>query len=394
MEGGAVNENLRPRLDSVDILRGLVIVLMALDHVRDFFTDVRFDPLDLEQTTVALFLTRWITHFCAPAFVFLAGASAFLYQSRGKSTGDLSHFLLTRGVWLVIIELTVVRFGWVFNLDYHFMIGQVIWAIGWSMIALSALVWLRTGVVTVIGLVIVFGHNLLDPLVAADFGSWGWLWQILHEGGMIRFGDGYIFGAFYPLLPWVGVIAIGYGFGALLLNTDAPRRRRNLIVLGTAIIVLFVILRYFNVYGDAHHWSSQSSALFTVFSFVDTVKYPPSLLFLLMTLGPSIIALALFDYAKGPVAQFFIVFGRVPFFFYVLHIPLIHLLALFTAMATVDDYSFMWSNLPPWMWPEGYGFGLPVVYAVWVFVIALLYWPCKWFAGVKQRHPHAALSYL
>lgn len=389
-----MNENLRPRLDSVDILRGLVIVLMALDHVRDYFTNVRFDPLDLEQTSAALFMTRWVTHFCAPTFVFLAGASGLLYKSRGKSTGDLSHFMLTRGVWLVIIELTVVRFGWVFNLDYHLIIGQVIWAIGWSMIALSALVWLPKRIITLIGLAIVVFHNLLDPLVPEDFGSWGWLWQILHEGGMIQFGDGYVFGAFYPLLPWIGVIATGYGFGTLLLESDAQKRRRNLILLGTGLTVLFVILRYFNIYGDANQWAPQSSTLFTVFSFIDTVKYPPSLLFLLMTMGPAIIILALLEFVKGPVARFFIIFGRVPFFFYVLHIPFIHLLALFAAMATVSDYSFMWSNVPPWMWPEGYGFGLPVVYGVWILIMVLLYWPCKWFAGVKQRHPHAWLSYL
>ena len=382
-----------PRLDSVDLLRGLVMVIMALDHVRDYFTDVRFDPLDLTQTNAALYFTRWITHFCAPVFVFLAGTGAFLSTTRGRTKQELSRFLLTRGLWLVFLELTWVRFGWLFNLDYTWMFGQVIWAIGWSMVALAGLVFLSVRTITIFGVVMIAVHNAFDGVRPETFGSFGWLWQILHAGGVFEYMHGFTFGAFYPLIPWIGVMAAGYGFGSILLKEEAARRR-TLVRLGLVLILAFVVIRWTNLYGDAQPWSVQKDALFTFFSFINCVKYPPSLLYLLITLGPAIAVLAYFERVKGRLANFFVVFGRVPMFYYMLHIPLIHLLAVITAFATGFDNSFMFQNSPPWEWPTGYGFGLPVVYLVWAFVILVLYPACKWFAGVKRSSRKAWLSYF
>lgn len=382
-----------PRLDSVDLLRGLVIVIMALDHVRDYFTDVRFYPLDLTQTNAALYFTRWITHFCAPVFVFLAGTGAFLSTTRGKTKQELSKFLLTRGIWLVFLELTWVRFGWLFNLDYSWMFGQVIWATGWSMVALAGLVHLSTRTVTIFGVVMIAVHNAFDGVSPEAFGMFGWLWQILHAGGEFEYLSGYRFGTFYPLIPWIGVMAAGYGFGSLLLR-DETARRKTLVRLGLGLITAFIVIRATNLYGDAQLWAQEKNALFTFFSFINCTKYPPSLLFLLITLGPAIAVLPYFERVKGAAANFFIVFGRVPMFYYLLHIPLIHALSVIAAMLTGHDTAFMFQNIEPWNWPGAYGFSLPVVYLVWVCVILALYPACKWFADLKRRRKDAWLSYF
>lgn len=382
-----------PRLDSVDLLRGLVMVLMALDHVRDFFTDVRFYPLDLSRTNVLLYATRWVTHFCAPVFVFLAGTGAFLSLTRGKTVPELSRFLFTRGLWLVFVELTVVRFGWLFNFDYTLAIGQVIWAIGWSMIVLAGLVRFSTKVITVFGVLMIVLHNAFDGIRPEQLGIFGWPWQILHAGGPVEYAPGYIFAAAYPLIPWIGVMAAGYGFGSLLTR-DAPARRKALLRLGLAITAGFIIIRATNLYGDPRTWGTQKDAIFTFLDFINCEKYPPSLLYLMMTLGPAIALLPLLERARGWMAQFFTVFGRVPMFYYIIHIPLIHALAIVAALLTGYDSAFMFANVPPWEWPEGYGFGLAIVYAVWVGVVVALYPVCKWFAGVKRRRKEAWLSYL
>ena len=382
-----------PRLDSVDLLRGLVMVIMALDHVRDYFTNVRFDPLDLTHTNAALYMTRWITHFCAPAFVFLAGTGAFLSTTRGKTKASLSRFLLTRGLWLVFLELTWVRFGWLFNLDYSFMIGQVIWAIGWSMVALSALVFLSARTIAIFGIVMIAVHNAFDGIDPGTLGVFGWPWQILHAGGAIQFLPGYTFGAFYPLIPWIGVMAAGYGFGSLLLREENARRR-ILLRLGVVLTIAFVVIRASNLYGDPHPWTMQKNLLFTIFSFFNCEKYPPSLLYLMVTLGPAIASLAYFERVRGAVAKFFIVFGRVPMFYYLIHIPLIHALALLAAVLSGMDIGFMFANTPPWFWPGEYGFGLPVVYLVWAAVVISLYPLCRWFAELKSRRKDVWLSYF
>ena len=381
------------RLDSVDLLRGIVMVVMALDHVRDFFTDVRFQPLDLSQTTLALGLTRWVTHFCAPVFVFLAGTGAFLSLTRGKTRRELSLFLLTRGVWLVVLELTVVRFGWFLNFDYSFAIGQVIWAIGCSMIVLSGLIYAPPLLITLFGVAMILLHNLADGIDPGTLGIFGWPWQILHTGGPIQYFPGHVFAAVYPLVPWIGVMAAGYGFGRIL-QLDERARRRTLMRLGLGLSLAFIVLRLTNFYGNPHPWAAQKSAALTVLSFINCEKYPPSLLYLLMTLGPAIALLPVLERWKGFGSNFFLTFGRVPLFYYVLHIPLVHAIAVVAGFLTGYNPGFMFANVPPWEWPAGYGFSLPVVYAVWISVVLLLYPVCRMYAEFKRKHKSVWLSYL
>src|SRR2546423_2319038 len=327
----------RQRLDSVDLLRGLVMVIMALDHVRDYFHSdaLLFDPTDLSKTNVALFFTRWVTHFCAPVFVFLAGTGAFLSASRGKTRAELSRFLLTRGLWLILLELTVVNLGWSFSFGTQFVV-QVIWAIGVSMIVLALLVYLPVWAITAFGVLMIATHNLLDPVQARSLGAFSGLWATLHSRELTETYGGIRVFTMYPLVPWIGVMAAGYGFGQLYL-LERERRRRLMLRLGLGLTLLFIILRAINIYGDPHPWTVQNSAVYTFLSFINCEKYPPSLLFLLMTLGPAIIALALFErFNREPVPgllQPLVVFGRVPLFFYIIHIPLIHALAIAFAFA-------------------------------------------------------------
>lgn len=381
------------RLDSIDLLRGAVMVLMALDHVRDFFSSVRFDPLDLAQTTVPLALTRWVTHFCAPVFVFLAGTGAYLSLSRGKTKKQLSWFLLTRGSWLVVVELTLVRFGWLFELSYALSVVQVIWVIGVSMIVLSGLVFLSSRLVGALGVVMICTHNLLDGISPASFGPAGWVWQFLHVQSPIEIAPGHVLLVIYPLIPWIGVMAAGFGFGEII--TMAPERRRKILLrLGLGLTAAFIVLRWSNLYGDPLPWSMQSSAGLTLISFLNCQKYPPSLLYLLMTLGPAIAILPALERLRGRMSGRVITFGRVPFFYYVVHIPLIHLLAMFFALLSFGNAAFLVSGGLPGFWPEGYGVSLPWVYVAWAFTILVLYLPCRWYADVKKRNKSPWLSYL
>jgi len=382
-----------PRLNSVDLLRGIAMVVMALDHVRDFFSNAHFDPLDLSQTTTLLFVTRWVTHHCAPAFVFLAGTGAFLSLSRGKTSKDLSGFLFTRGVWLVIVELTIVRVAWLFNFDFSRIHVQVIWAIGWSMVALAGLVRLPRGVIAIVSLGMIAFHNLFDGVDPASLGVFGWTWQVLHVRGPIVYSPGNEFFVAYPLVPWIGVMAAGYLFGSLL-KREEHARRIALYRLGFGLIGGFLILRALNIYGDPHPWAVQDSYLKTALSFMNTTKYPPSLLYLMMTLGPAIAALPLLERWHGRFADFLTVFGRVPMFYYVLHLYLIHTLAVAAALLTLGDASFLFSKYGWAHFPASYGFDLGHVYLVWVLVILVLYIPCRWFAEVKRRKKSAWLSYL
>jgi uncharacterized membrane protein len=385
------------RLESVDLLRGVVIVLMALDHVRDFFSErLYMDPTDLTTTTPGIFLTRWVTHFCAPVFIFLAGVSAFLFTTRGKSRWDLMWLLLTRGLWLIFLELTLIRASWMFNWDSIHHGAGVFWAIGWAMIVLAGLVFLPAPLVAALGAAMIASHNLLDGLTAADVGLPAWLWLILHQPGDGPIVGEFTFGTGYSLVPWVGVMAVGYGFGPLLQL--APRvRRRWLFWLGTLVTLAFIGLRALNIYGDPRPWSKQPDALFTVLSFLNCTKYPPSLLYLLMTLGPAILTLWLFDRPVGRLTRPLVTFGRVPLFFYLLHIPMIH-----GGAVLLDYVRFGWSPQAtegPWMVrgdavPSHYGVSLPWVYLIWVGVLLVLYPACRWFAEVKQRRRDAWLTYL
>jgi uncharacterized membrane protein len=370
----------RNRIVSIDLLRGLVMVLMALDHTRDFFAGGSFNPRDVAEP--ALFLTRWITHFCAPTFIFLAGISAFLYGAQGRSTGEVSRFLFTRGLWLVLMEFTVVRLGWTFSFHFDHLVTQVIFAIGASMIALAALVRLPRWAIAAVGVAMIAGHNLLDPIKAAEFGAYAPLWNLLHQPGQAAVGGIKLF-ALYPLIPWIGVMAAGYALGPVF-KLDRDSRRRWLVGLGAAVTVGFFVLRILNVYGDPTPWSAQDSFLATALSFLNVEKYPPSLLYLAMTLGPALLLLAAFEEARGRLAAWITIFGRVPFFYYVAHIFLIHALALLFAWVTIGNIAWLFGGGGMGK-PAGYGLGLPGIYAVWLAVVAMMFPLCRWFAAVKRH---------
>lgn len=378
------------RLDSVDLLRGIIMVVMALDHVRDFFTNIDFDPLDFNRTNPLLFLTRWITHYCAPNFIFLAGTGAFLGATRGKTKPELSRFLWTRGLWLILLDMTVIRFSWAFNWDFTFNFMMILWPIGFAMIVLAGLVYLPAHTVGIMGVAIVALHNLFDQVQPETLGALSGLWKLLLSKGSIQLGPNVVFLVFYPLIPWLGVIAAGYGFGALLLG-ERDRRRPLLLKLGLGLCGLFVILRAINMYGDMRPWVHQKTALLTFLSFLDCTKYPPSLLYALMTIGPGIFFIALADRPLGKLAQPFITFGRVPMFYYLLHAPLIHLLAVAVAWPNYQVPLGSFLGTPHVI---GYGYGLGVVYAVWILVVMLLYPACRWFADLKHRRKDAWLSYF
>jgi len=379
--GSAATDLERPaRIVSVDVLRGLVMAVMALDHTRDFFSNTGFNPRDV--TEPALFLTRWVTHICAPTFIFLAGLSAFLY-GRGRKVRDLSRFLLIRGLWLILIDFTLIKFGWRFEFDLFRMTGGIIFVIGISMIALAALVWLRRWVIAGLTLIMIAGHNLLDSIRADELGGASWAWHLLHEPGRIYLGDGAPLYVLYPLIPWIGVMAAGYLLGPVM-QLDARPRQRVLFQLGAAITLGFIILRATNLYGDPASWMVQETWLGTLLSFLNCEKYPPSLLYLMMTLGPALMLLAAFEHAQGSFARILAVFGQVPFSYYVIHIYLIHLLAVATAFAMTGDLVRT---------PE-IGLSLGGVYLVWLLVLVLLYPVCRWFSELKSSRRGWWWSYL
>jgi uncharacterized membrane protein len=362
----------RARIGSVDTLRGLVMVIMALDHTRNFFSTTGFNPRAV--TDPLLFLTRWVTHFCAPTFILLAGLSAFLY-GRGKSLGELSRFLLVRGLWLILIDLTLIKFGWRFELDLYRLSAGVIFVIGASMVALSALIWLPRWVIASLALLMIAGHNLLDNVRAEDLGEASGAWHVLHEPGLVPLGDSVTLYILYPLVPWIGVMASGYLLGPVI-QLEQGKRQRILLAVGAAITVGFLVLRVTNVYGDPTPWTPQDTSLSTILSFFNCEKYPPSLLYLMMTLGTALILLALFEHVRGALASFLATFGRVPFFYYVVHIYLIHALAVATALALTGVLTTT---------PE-VNFNLAGVYIVWLMVLVLLYPICRWFSKLKEKN--------
>jgi uncharacterized membrane protein len=431
------------RIASIDIVRGAVMVLMAIDHVRVY------SGLPAGGPTPGIFFTRWITNFCAPAFVFLAGTGAYLYQQKlgGQSArGVLARWLVTRGVWLILLELTVLRFAWTFNFDYaHAGMAGVIWCIGWCMILLAGLIYLPMPAIIGVGAAIVAGHNIVDSHIGQiaarlDTSHWAWFWQIVYFGGVIQVG-GLSFGVLYSIVPWVGVMALGYAFGSVM-RMDAGRRARFCYSLGGAALVAFAVLRGFDIYGNPRPWnappptagpapqSSRGSSATTASApsgaaspsaspsapaqagaapptgpqrppaalrFLNTNKYPASLLFLLMTLGPMLLVIPLLEHARGPVGRVLVIFGRVPFFYYVLHIPLIHLAAVCVSIMVSGQIS-PWlfanhpmMNPPP---PAGYTWSLGRLYLVWVLVMVPLYFACRWYADLKARSKNPLLSYL
>ncbi|MBI5514397.1 MAG: DUF1624 domain-containing protein [Deltaproteobacteria bacterium] len=377
-----------PRSEALDALRGLVMVLMTLDHARDFFADgFRHDPTDLGHTTPALFVTRWVTHLCAPVFVFLAGLSAALY-GRARSAPEVSRFLVTRGLWLVLLELTVLRLGWTPEPRWRFTLLQVIWALGWSMVALAALSRLPRWALASVGGALVLLHNLTDGVRV--LGSWRWLWAILHRPELLEPVAGHRFYVAYPLVPWIGVMALGFAFEPLW--REPAGRPSRLARLGAALVALFVLLRATNLYGDPSPWSAQPTALFTVFSFVNCTKYPPSLLYLCMTLGPALLGLAALErWEGGAWRRPLVVLGRAPLFYYILHLILLRWTAGPLALLR---YGMDGIGPPPRGHLGSPGYPLWGAYVAWAFAVAVLYEPTRRFAEFKARRPGSLWTYL
>lgn len=376
------------RVTSVDLVRGIVMILMALDHTRDYFSNLRFQPEDLSKVTPFLFFTRWITHFCAPAFFLLAGVGVSLAMSRGKSTRELSWFLVTRGLWLVVLELTITHFGWQFSMDFpQFLL--VLWALGWSMVILAGLVYLPKKVILAISLLAIIGHNLLDGINPESLGGFAPVWHLLHVPGLV-IQDPFVFVG-YPLIPWFAVMSLGFVLGDVF-KWEPERRRKFLIRAGIAATAAFIALRSINGYGDPRPWSGQRSVALTIASFGNASKYPPSLIYLLMTLGPVLIALALMERARGAASRAISVYGQVPMFYYILHLFLIHTLAYGFALWQGGDGSFL--SLDVQSFPAWYGTNLAGVYLAWLVVVALLYVPCRWYAALKARRKDWWLGYI
>ena len=374
-----------PRNDAIDWLRGAVMIVMALDHTRMFVGTA----VDLHTAPPTLYFTRWVTHFCAPVFVLLAGTAAYLYGRRVGSTRALSAHLLRRGIWLVLLELTVVHAAWLADVRLDVVVLQVIWAIGASMVVLAGLVWLPSPAVLAFALLLVGGHNLFDAVHAEQLGRLRWLWLLLHEEGRLEPFAGASWLVIYPLVPWVAVMALGYALGPWALLPREARRRRFLRA-GLITTLGFVVLRATNLYGDPHPWIVQAGSLRTVLSFLDCEKYPPSLLFLMMTLGPALCGLAVMDRPLGPWASRVAIYGRVPLFYYVLHLVLIHATAIALAWPAMGAGAL----LHRFVVTGGLAYPLPTVYALWLAVVLALYPACRWFADVKRRSQAAWVSYL
>ncbi len=378
-----------PRLASVDRLRGLVIVVMALDHVREMLS--KSPPtLDFAETPPLLFFTRWITHICAPTFVFLAGTSAFLFGAKGRSKRDVSIFLATRGVWLVFVDLTLISFAW------HFGVGAgtypllgVIWAIGVSMIALAGLLWLPREAVAAVGAAMVLGHDALTAVEPAPAQA-SFAWHVLHIQGMKTFLGIPVF-VVYPLVPWIGVMALGYATGPVMLR-PAALRTRWLPRAGAAATLGFLVLRWLGGYGEPDPWTARADVAATLVDFLDTTKYPPSLQYLLMTLGPAALLLAAFERLDGPGSRALETIGRVPFFFYVVHLYVIHALAL--GLGVFQGFAPSQIAVIFFEYPPGFGVGLGWAYVWWVAVVMALYPACAWFARLKARRRDWWLSYV
>lgn len=370
------------------------MIIMALDHTRDFFGQSGISPTDVARAGSALFFTRWVTNICAPVFFLLTGTGAYL-SLRRKSKAELSRFLLSRGLWLIFLDAVILRcFAMQFNFDYHITLLIVIWALGWAMIVLSALIYLPDFAVTGIGCLLIVSHNLLDSVPAKLFGAFAPLWNILHVQGFVITNPQHMVFVAYPLIPWVGVTAAGYGLGQIF-GWPPARRRVFLFRLGIGLVVAFLILRTINVYGDPTPWALHPSPLL---SFLNTNKYPPSLLFLLMTLGPATLLLALFTGRTPRLLAPALVYGRVPLFYYALHFFLIHVLAVVICYAIYGHVHWMFESPSlaqyPFTRPPGWGFSLPITYLIWISIVVALYPVCKWFGSVKRRSSSAWLSYL
>ncbi len=384
----------RNRLASIDMLRGFVMIIMVLDHVRDMVTHPHSTDysaaVDYASSTAAWFFTRWITHICAPTFILLAGISAFLYGAvRRRSTGEAARFLATRGIWLIFIELTAVNFAWSFNVRTMPFL-QVIWAIGWSMIALAGLVWLPRTAIAAIGIVMIAAHNGVDSLqsLLSDASA---AWMFLHIPGVLNINGTPAAFVVYPLVPWIGVMAIGYAIGPYFVGIN-PARAKRLLLIGTLLTLSFLLCRMMNLYGEPTPWAPQQSAMATIISFLNVTKYPASLQFLLMTLGPALMLLGWFERFTGRIAGTLAMIGQVSFFYYILHLYVIHTIAVFIGFwqgFSLRDMAVVFLE-----YPAGFGTSLGGVYLVWICTIMIMYPICLWFAGIKARRRDWWLQYL
>ncbi len=391
------------RIESIDIIRGLAMVIMALDHTRDYFhiTANIDDPLNLATTTPWLYFTRWITHFCAPIFVFLSGTSIYL-QSLRKTKKELSAFLIKRGLWLIFAEFVIISLAWTFDPMYHLHAMQVIWAIGISMVILGLAIHLPYRAILLLGIVIVFGHNLLDIPESAPGFKAGFWWDLFHHGffKLYPYAPNHYVMMVYPFVAWTGVMMLGYCTGILFsAKYTEAQRRKILSVLGLGLILFFIVVRFINIYGDPAAWSIQKNGLYTFFSFMKVTKYPPSLLYLCITIGPALLLLSFIDRIKNGFTNIMLVFGRTAFFYYIIHLYLIHLLAVIAFFIrgnhTVQDAIDSMQRVPFLFVMPGEGVGLALVYAVWAGVIITLYPLCKWYDKYKTSHKEKWwMSYL
>lgn len=380
------------RLESIDFVRGTIMVLMALDHTRDFFGIPGQNPTNLANASAALFVTRWITHFCAPGFFLLMGLGAWL-AARRRTREELSRFLVARGAWLILLDLVVLRcLAYQFNVDYRVTMLLVLWALGWALISLAGFVWLPVRAIAAVGVILIAGHNLLDGIDSSNP-----LWIILHRPGIVLDVAGHVVFAAYTLIPWIGVTALGYALGTVY-TWPAGRRQTWLLRTGIAVTLAFVVIRGVNIYGDPAPWTHQKTALFTCLSFLNTTKYPPSLAFLLMTIGPVLLALAWAESRPAAWPRVLLVFGRVPLFYYALHFAVLHALATLVCAWKYGAIHWMFESPDlgryPFTPPTGWGFALPIVYVIWACVVVGTYPLCRWFARLKSRRHEAWLSYL
>lgn len=389
----------RQRIQSIDLLRGIIMIIMALDHSRDFFHKQAFfdDPLNLVTTTPFLYFTRWITHFCAPGFVFLSGVSAWLQQGR-KTKQELSRFLITRGLWLILVDLFVITLGTSANIEFSFFVLQTLWAIGISMAILGVMIWLPFTAILITGLVIVLGHNTLDFAEAANKGNVPWWWHLLHVQGVLPLWKGHGLLVFYPFLSWAGLMMMGYCAGSIFTAYDEKRRNKILLRLGIGLLLFFAALRFTNLYGDSLHWSAQKNTLYTFLSFMNVQKYPPSLLYMCATIGPLLIFLSVIKHTGSRLAKILIVYGRVPMFYYVLHFYLLNLINILLYLSRGHSLAEGMAGIPgvPFKFiSPGEGYSLAIVYLIWISVVVLLYPVCKWYDTYKSSHPEKKwLSYL
>ncbi|NER51305.1 MAG: DUF1624 domain-containing protein [Symploca sp. SIO1A3] len=367
------------------------MLLMALDHVRGFFSNPGFNPLDINQTNLPLFFTRWATHLCAPSFILIAGIAAYLSLKRRTSKKELSKLLLIRGVWLIFLDLTVISFAWTFAPGIFIM--GVLWVIGWSMIILAALIHLPIRSIAIIGIILIVGHNLFDGVQAENTGSLSWLWSFLHERKIFMPFPGIHFFVAYSLIPWVGVMAIGYALGKVF-TFEKDQRLRWLRNLSFGLIFSFIVIRGINLYGDPEPWSLQSNLTRTVLSFINCQKYPPSLTYLLITLGIALLLLYLLEIKSFKFLQPLKLFGQFPLFFYILHLWLIHLAAIMLAFPKYGLRAVILPYLNKSAMPANYGYDLHHVYIIWLIILMILYPLCHWFTNYKSQHKYWWLIFL